>query len=58
MCRCTNNFPTSKLAYLEHMRILMSRPYIPEGKSIYDMKGEELELFKKKVEEWKKAKNS
>lgn len=67
MCRCIKISKLStlkelipparrKLAYLEHMRILMARPLLPIGKSVYDMDNEELEKFKKEVEKWKNTK--
>ena len=36
------------------MRDIMAGPNLPERKSVFDMEAEELELFKKEVEEWEK----
>lgn len=44
----------NELRYLELMRDIMAGPNLPERKSVFDMEAEELELFKKEVEEWEK----
>ena len=61
MCRCVNKRFTSErfmseLRYLVEMREIMAGPNLPKRKSVYDMEYEELELFKKEVEEWKNTK--
>lgn len=56
MCRCVKGGSglMRELAYLSEMRDLMAGPNLPKRKSVYDMEFEELELFRKEVDEYKK----
>ena len=46
----------NELAYLSEMRELMAGPNLPRRQSVYDMEFEELELFRKEVDEYEKLK--
>lgn len=57
MCRCMmGSWYIYELRRLENMRQLMARSNLPTRKSVFDMDREELEEFKKEVDEWKKIK--